>query len=78
MVETKFGNPSVQSNIVDLLRETDMPVSVDFVAHNLNIGWGTARAMLLNLAIQGRIKMEKTTKSLIFSIARTRKVKKLG
>lgn len=44
-----------------------MPVSIEFVAQELGIGWGTARAILLNLAIQGRIAMQKTTKSLIFS-----------
>lgn len=68
MTETKFGNPNIQSDVVDLLIKTDMPVSVEFVAQKLGIGWGTARAILLNLAIQGRVKMEKTTKSLIFSI----------
>lgn len=68
MAETKFGNPDIQNHVVDLLTETDMPVSVEFVAQNLSIGWGTARAILLNLAIQGRVAMEKTTKSLIFWI----------
>lgn len=68
MNEIKFGNPNVQNNVIDLLNKTKMPVSVEFVAYNLGLGWGTARAILLNLAIQGRVKMEKTTKSLIFSI----------
>jgi hypothetical protein len=69
-LETKFGNTELQNNIVSLLKETDMPVSVDFVANRMSIGWGTARAILLSLSIQGRVKMEKTTKSLIFSLKR--------
>ena len=68
MAETKFDNPDIQNHVVDLMAETDMPVSVEFVAQSLSMGWGTARAILLNLAVQGRIKVEKTTKSLIFSL----------
>ena len=68
MNETKFGNPDIQNNVMSLLQETKMPVSIEFVAQKLSIGWGTARAILLNLAIQGKIRMQKTTKSLIFSI----------
>jgi len=68
MSKTKFDNPSTQNDVVHLLYETKMPVSVEFVAQKLGIGWGTARAILLSLAVQGRVKMEKTTKSLIFSI----------
>jgi len=66
--ETKFGNPALQNDVVSLLRETKIPVSVDFVASKLNLGWGTARAILLNLSVQGLVKMQKTTKSLIFSL----------
>jgi predicted ArsR family transcriptional regulator len=66
--ETKFGNPDLQNHVLDLIRETKMPVSVDFVANKLNLGWGTARAILLNLSIQGLVHMQKTTKSLIFSL----------
>jgi len=67
MMETKFDNPNIQSDVVDLLRSIGIPVSVEFVARKLGVGWGTARAILLNLTCQGRIKMKKTTKSMIFS-----------
>jgi hypothetical protein len=66
--EQKFGNPHLQNNVVKLLRETKIPVSVDFVAQKLNIGWGTARAILLDLSLQGLVHMQKTTTSLIFSL----------
>jgi DNA-binding IclR family transcriptional regulator len=67
-METKFGNTEVQNTILRLLRETKMPVDVEFVAQKLGIGWGTARAILLNLVVEGKVRMEKTTKSFIFSL----------
>jgi ribosomal protein S25 len=68
MNQAKFGNPNLQNDVLDLLKETVIPVSVEFVAQKLNLGWGTARAILLNLSLQGTVKMEKTTKSFIFSL----------
>jgi len=62
----KFNNSKLEKKIVDLLKETEIPCSVDFVAHNVGIAWGTARAILLNLVIDGRVQTQKTTKSLIF------------
>ena len=67
-METKFGNADVQKRVIKLLRETGMPVDVEFVAQKLAIGWGTARAILLNLVVEGKVCMEKTTKSFIFSL----------
>jgi DNA-binding IclR family transcriptional regulator len=67
-METKFGNADVQNSVLNLLRKTNMPVDVEFVAQKLGIGWGTARAILLNLVVEGKVCMEKTTKSFIFSL----------
>jgi len=67
-METKFGNADVQNSVLNLLRKTNMPVDVEFVAQKLGIGWGTARAILLNLVVEGKVYMEKTTKSFIFSL----------
>jgi len=47
-----------------------MPLSIEYVARHLNVGWGTARAMLLELALDGKIACQKTTKSWIFWISR--------
>jgi hypothetical protein len=65
-VEPKFGNADIQNSIINLMRETGIPVDVEFVAQKLAIGWGTARAILLNLVVEGKVHMEKTTKSFIF------------
>ena len=62
----KFDNPELEEQIISLLKETEIPCSIDFVAHNVGIAWGTARAILLNLAVNGKIQTQKTTKSLIF------------
>ena len=43
-----------------------MPLSIEYVARHLEVGWGTARAMLLELALEGKIACQKTTKSWIF------------
>jgi hypothetical protein len=42
------------------------PVSIDFVAFNLNLSWVTARALLFTLALEGKLKCMKTSKSWIF------------
>ena len=68
-MESKFNNPEVESQILDLLYEAKIPVSIDYVANHLEIAWGTARAILLDMALEGKIKAEKTTKSLIFSLS---------
>jgi len=62
----KFNNPELEEQIIELLKKTEIPCSIDFVAHNVDIAWGTARAILLNLVVLGKIQTQKTTKSLIF------------
>lgn len=67
-MKSKFDDPQIEAQVIGLLKDTNIPVSIDFVAYNLNIGWDTARAILLNLALQRKISSQKTTKSFIFSI----------
>lgn len=64
----KVDNPQVEIQVVELLKNTPMAVSIDFVAHNLRIHWTTARGLLLNMALKGKIKAVKTTKSFIFTL----------
>lgn len=70
----KFNNPEVEKQILDLLEETLIPCSVDYVAQHFDLAWGTARAILLDLAVRGKIKTQKTTKSLIFWIEKKKEV----
>jgi len=57
-----------EHQLLILLKRTLRPVSVEYVAVHLNIGWGTARAILLELALSGKVVGQKTTKSWIFWI----------
>ena len=62
----KFNDPETEEKIIALIKKTEIPVSIDFVAQHVNIAWGTARAILLNMTVLGKIQTQKTTKSLIF------------
>ncbi len=55
-----------EERIAQILKLADMPVDVGFVARNLGIAWGTARYLLLELAVKGKLKALKTTKSYVF------------
>ena len=59
-------NSEVQSQLLKLLKKTSMSVSIEYVARHLNMGWGTARAMLLELVGNGKVAGQKTMKSWIF------------
>lgn len=62
----KFNNPELEEKIINLLKKTEIPSSIDYVAQHFNLAWGTTRAILLNLAVCGNVKVQKATKSLIF------------
>lgn len=46
--------------------DSAIPVSIDFIAYHCKIGWGTARALLTNLIMQGKVCGLKTTKGMIY------------
>ncbi len=56
----------LENRVLQILNEADMPVSADFVAHQLGLSWNTAKSFLLELALEGRLRARKTTKSWIF------------
>jgi len=62
----KFNNPELEEKIIKFLKDTEIPSSIDYVAQHFNLAWGTARAILLNLAVCAKVTAQKTTKSLIF------------
>jgi len=66
----KFDDEKVEKQVLELMQRTVTPVSIDYVAHHLKIAWATARGLLLNMTIKGKIEAEKTTKSLIFRLSR--------
>lgn len=58
----------VLEKVLEILKQAKIPVSVDYVAKNVGVGWGTARGFLFELALQGEIIAEKTTKSWVFRL----------
>jgi len=66
MSRSKVGDPEIQAKAVKLIKEAGMSVSVEYIAHNLDVAWATARGILFELALRREIIAEKTTKGWIF------------
>lgn len=66
MSKVKVDELKVEEKVINLLDQTRIPVSIDFIASNIGIGWGTARAILLTLSLERKIRYLKTTKSWVF------------
>ena len=62
----KFDNPEVETQVRKILEVHSEPVSIDLVSFHLKVGWGTARGILLNMALKGKIKFLKTSKGYVF------------
>jgi hypothetical protein len=67
MKNSKINSPRLRQRVVDLVRMTGQPVSALYVAEHLNLAWGTARALLFELSLNGELNAVKTTKSWIFT-----------
>ena len=55
-----------EKSLIELLKKTDFPVSIRFVAKHLGVSWVTARGLLFSAALKGKVKAVKTSKSWIF------------
>jgi len=58
----------VQRKALEIIAKCSVPVSIDYVAFHCQISWGTARALLMNLAADGQLKAQRITKGWIFFI----------
>jgi predicted Rossmann fold nucleotide-binding protein DprA/Smf involved in DNA uptake len=56
-----------------LVENAKVPVTVDYIARQLHVAWGTGRSLLLSLALKGHITAIKTMKSWIFQPAPEKK-----
>lgn len=65
---SKISNKELRERVIELIKKTGKPVSIDFVAYNLGIGWGTARALLFKLMNEGVVIGIDTTKSWVFTL----------
>jgi len=59
-------DPSFQNKALQLVSDSEHPVTVGFVAFHLGVHYLTARTILLTLLAQGRINGERTTHGWIF------------
>ena len=51
---------------MQIVNSTSIPVTIEYVASKIGITWPTARAVLFQLALEGRLEAVKTTGSWIF------------
>ena len=65
-METKVNDPIVEAKVTEILNDAKNPVSIDYVRYHLGSNWSTVRAILLSLALEGKICSIKTSKSWIF------------
>ena len=56
----------LRKRIREFIRQQKQPFSVNDVAREFDISWTTARAILLELALEGEVEVMKTTKSYVF------------
>lgn len=59
MVRAKVGSREYEQKVLDVLHTAKAPLDVTNIAHKLGVGFGTARAILLDMALAG--KLEKIT-----------------
>jgi hypothetical protein len=67
-MDTKVGSKKFESKVETILTEAKMPVSAAYVAERLKVGWGTARAILLDMTVKGRVRMILTNIAPVFCL----------
>ena len=66
MPRRKIDKAELMEKVLELVKATGKPVSIDYVAFHLGISWHVARAILLVLVAKRELKMMDTTKGYIF------------
>ena len=64
----------VERRVVEVLRSSPIPVSVDFVRYNARTTWSNAKATLLELLLRGEVRGMKTSKSWVFWIEKEKAI----
>ena len=67
MQNGKINNRELRERVVQAVRDAGQPVAVDYIAQLLDLSWVTSRAILMELALAGKLIPLKTTKSWVFS-----------
>ena len=65
-MQKKLDIQELEEQALGLVNESHIPVTTDYIARKLHVAWDTARALLLGMACQNRLRAVKTMKSWIF------------
>jgi predicted transcriptional regulator len=66
MERIKAERHKLMAKALEIVEKAGKPVSIDYVAYHLGVSWHTARALLLELSAQGKLKAIDTTMSYVF------------
>lgn len=69
----RYDDEGLQQSVLRIVEQARVPVSVDYVRHNLHSTWPTARAILFALALEGKLRALRTTAGWVFSINNSEK-----
>jgi hypothetical protein len=61
----KLQDPNVRRRVVEVISRNG-PSEVQSVANELHVTWSTARAILLDLVLEGRLRVMRTTGGFVF------------
>jgi len=59
----------LREKALGVLLKSDLPLGVGDVAKKLDVSWSTARAILLRLEAEGKVRSLKTSKSRVYFVA---------
>lgn len=57
----------LKQKALEIVSGSRIPIDPEFVSKRVGIAWGTARFILLELALEGKVRATKTSKSWVFS-----------
>jgi len=58
----------LEKEILEYIKSLDTPVNISHIARKFNLTWPTARQLLFELCINGKIVAKRTTGSWIFEV----------
>jgi len=60
-LERHVGNTDLETLVLKVIAKASIPVGVGYVAKRIRRNWATTRAVLLTLAVDGRVSVQRTT-----------------
>ena len=66
-MDAKYNDETFQQKALQHLACAKTPISVGYLSQKMNIGWNTARAILTDLVLQGKVTRENSNAK-VFSL----------